>query len=686
VKALLWTLLLALAGQAPLPAQGLSSQKVWVFFRDKGPATREHIAEAKRIAEQRLSPRAIQRRLKVRTAATLVDETDLDVYPPYLQALRRMGLNIIVVSRWFNAASVIVQRKQVKAIRSLPFVIRVSRVRKLALPPPAPGVKELPRVSKPAAHVLDYGISLAQNELINVPALHDAGIFGEGVIVGMLDTGFSYKDHPAFSDLQVLGEHDFLFNDDSTADGPDDDPGQHNHGTQTLSIIAGHDPGNLIGPAFAAQFYLAKTEYLNREVRVEEDFWQAGIEWLEAQGADVVSSSLGYADGHDDPAEDHTWDELDGQTILVTRAAQMAVAKGVVVINAAGNEGNKAWQFVIAPADGADVIAVGAVNSSGKRVAFSSLGPTADGRIKPDVMAMGAAVTKVAMPPGQALYDSRSSGTSFSTPQVAGVAALILSAHPELTPLQVNEALRMTASQSDFPDNQMGYGIVNAEAAITYWGPAFSNRFRVEFLPGNAAIVHIGVLSSPRIDEGSATLYWRKAGDSEFAALPMRSEDATYLRSDSLYLADSRKTEIYFSVHVPGKGDFTYPHDAPANVFILEEDGDNSFPGETPPPNSFEIIGSYPNPFVLAAGNALRVQLLTSESSVVRARVYNVLGQEVARVLDHVQVPKGSSTFTWDGRSNRGTPVATGIYFYRLEFTTSLGNRFIREHKFAVIR
>jgi subtilisin family serine protease len=220
----------------------------------------------------------------------------------------------------------------------------------------------------------------------------------------------------------------------------------------------------MIGPAYAAAFILAKTENTASETPVEEDNWAAAAEWAEAMGADVISSSLGYL-VFDRPFTSYTFMDMNGQTAISTRAADLAASLGVVVVNSAGNEGfNPDHNTLGAPADGRAVIAVGAVDFAGRRASFSSVGPTPDGRVKPDVAAQGVAV-KVARSTSTTGYGG-SSGTSFSCPLTAGVAALVLQAHPFYGVEQVISVMRETASNAGSPDNLLGWGIVNALAAV----------------------------------------------------------------------------------------------------------------------------------------------------------------------------------------------------------------------------
>jgi hypothetical protein len=240
---------------------------------------------------------------------------------------------------------------------------------------------------------------------------------------------------------------------------PGDPPSQDDHGTFTLSTCGGLVDGELYGPAFEATFMAGKTEITEDEIPIEEDYYVEGLEWADSLGADVVSTSLGYFDWY-------TFEDLDGNTCVTTIGVDIAVSHGIVCCTAAGNERNSPWGHIIAPADADSVIAVGAVEEDSSLASFSSPGPTYDGRIKPEVCAMGVLV--YCADPGDIYGFTYASGTSLSTPLVGGAAALIVQAHPNWSPLMVREALMMTASQNYHPDNDFGWGIVDVLAAAQY--------------------------------------------------------------------------------------------------------------------------------------------------------------------------------------------------------------------------
>ncbi len=441
---------------------------MWVFFKDKG---RSEIMKSS-VPMNVVSQRSIQRRLKVRAANEVVDYTDLPVEQQYVDELAPYVQRVRQRSKWFNGASVVATKAQINEIASLPFVSSIELVWRARatreLEKEVPASDEPPSTPEGTNKIFDlnYGSSLNQNQQINVPAVHNTGNHAQGVLVGVFDNGFRLLTHQAFDTLRprIVATYDFVDhkisvvpNNTSTSFG--------SHGVNTLSTIAGYRDGQLIGPAFGASIILARTENDSSETPIEEDYWAAAIEWADSIGVDVTSTSLGY-NAYDPPYTSWTWQDMNGNTTLITRAADMAVARGIVVCNSAGNSGNSSVNTLGAPADGDSVIAVGAVDPSGTISGFSSCGPTTSvpPRIKPDVCAQGSSV-RVASATSTTGYGS-SSGTSFSCPLTAGVAALIVKARPNATPVQIANAMRSTASRASTPDNRYGWGIVNALAAI----------------------------------------------------------------------------------------------------------------------------------------------------------------------------------------------------------------------------
>ncbi len=440
---------------------------VWIYFTDKGQNTDAYFNNPLSV----VSEKSLKRRQKVLGVNNPLTIRDIPVNPAYLAEVKAKGLTIKWPSKWLNAVSGTINKSQIDKLETLPFVKKLDKVHKFKEGyQPETDMKEvqqtLSKITQPSGiNTYDYGDSYAQLQQINVPAVHDMGYTGQGVTVCVMDAGFSRLSHEAFSSLDIIAAWDFVNNDPNV--GNEADSGSGTHGTETLSTIGGYAPGHLIGPAFNASYILAKTENTDSETPLEEDNWIAAMEWADSIGVDVTSTSLSYLD-FDPPWQSYTWEDMDGNTAISTIGADYAAYLGIVVVNSAGNSGyDPSHNTLGAPADGDSVITAGAVGYSGARASFSSVGPTADGRVKPDIMALGSG-NIVASPYSDNSYTS-ASGTSFSCPLSAGVAALILCANPGLTPMQVRDAMRETASQSNNPDNLMGWGILNALDAVNYF-------------------------------------------------------------------------------------------------------------------------------------------------------------------------------------------------------------------------
>ncbi len=302
---------------------------------------------------------------------------------------------------------------------------------------------------------------------IGIPALHDSGYTGAGVLICVLDEGFNfYKINPILKPATFLRPRDFVLGTWNPTDTTLADGCPRSHGTMVTSVMAGNLPGTYIGGAPGATYLLGRTEDSCSETRVEMVYWGMGAEWADSAGADIISSSVGYnyfSDG------DLTIADLDGHTSTISRAAEIAASKGILVVNSAGNAGNDmGWRYVLVPADvnGDSLIAVGAVDASGTRASFSSIGPTADGRIKPDLVARGVDVWCAdAADTGMSELNS---GTSFACPLVAGLAACLMQARPAWAPTTIIRALRSTASRASAPDDFTGFGLPDGAAALRW--------------------------------------------------------------------------------------------------------------------------------------------------------------------------------------------------------------------------
>ncbi len=444
-----------------------SGEAVWVFLTDKIDASGHRVGWKNGPAEPS--------RLHL----------DLPLNTTYLQAVAATGAEARQYSRWFNAVSVTATPAQVQELRDLPFVAAVRPVQALHRAPDVDSPR--PQAAGRPAAAPDYGESFEQIAAVGVHLLHARDVLGQGVRVALIDAGFNWRDHLAFAELHVIAERDFLNDDDDVGDELDEpvtgnevENGQNLHGTEVLGVIGGYDPGRLIGVAPEVEYLLAKTEDARLDERgieqdsaTEEDRWIAALEWADSLGAQVVNSSVGYTTFDDGTG--YTYDDLDGATALTTRAAELAVARGIVVVASAGNEARQDWHYITVPGDGAGVVAVGAVHPVNSVLAsFSSRGPTADGRIKPDVVAPGQQIVTVngrgAGSPAEpfSLQEYRRlSGTSFSAPIVSGACALLLQLHPEWTPGEVADALRSTATDLGpaGPDTLFGWGLIDVAKA-----------------------------------------------------------------------------------------------------------------------------------------------------------------------------------------------------------------------------
>lgn len=417
--------------------------KYWLFFTDN-PSAKTAPLDAARAPTPRAEWR---RRLRGRTSAPQSLRLNADCR----RALIGQDIRLVVTSRWLNAVSAHLTLSQRTSAEALDCVRSVQPVASTHPMTPPPG--------SPLLHpAISYGPSERQLTMINAQLPLERDVNGRGVRVGFLDTEYGAFMHPVFDALRAEGRVIDTRNFTGRSQA-------NRHGRMVASVALGYAPGELVGPAHGAEVLGTTTEYVPFERNQEEDFFVAGLEWLEAQGADVVNVSLGYTT-FDEGESDYTPADLDGDTAVTTRAVDIAASLGVVVAVSAGNEACSApdncWYYISTPADADSAIAVAAVDPDSSRSPFSSFGPTADGRTKPGVAAPGRSV-RIAGANGSYRFGS---GTSFASPLVAGVAAQMLQVNPELNPIDIRRLLRESASQAQQPDNALGWGIIDADAAV----------------------------------------------------------------------------------------------------------------------------------------------------------------------------------------------------------------------------
>jgi serine protease AprX len=448
----------------PVAAQAQTGtvRKHLVYFRDKAgtPFTTSQ-------PEVFLSARAVQRRTRQGIA---VQPRDLPVTPAYVTQLKAVpGAAVWYTSRWFNAAVVSCDSATLRNLQALPFVRGAQTLNRSANPAepvirPRSSVEDpQPPQQRPQSDPV-YGIAYEQALMIGAVPMHNAGFRGEGMQIAVFDAGFPGVDQSGpFEALRNEGRlvdaYNFVERNPAVY-------GRNSHGTHCLSTMAANAPGTFVGTAPKATFRLYLTENIVGENPIEEVNWLLAAERADSAGVDVISSSLGY-NLFDVPYGNYSYADLNGRTAVSTRAATIAARVGMIVVSSAGNEGNTSWQRILAPADADSILAVGAVDALRNRIGFSSTGPSADGRIKPNLAAQGhqTAIVNVAGEP------TRGSGTSYSCPVLAGMVACFWQANPTLSAQQVISFLQRSGSQATSPDNLLGYGIPNFVTAYNLANP-----------------------------------------------------------------------------------------------------------------------------------------------------------------------------------------------------------------------
>ncbi len=587
-----------------------------------------------------LSDRARARRAKVDPVNFLVDERDYPVADSVLQVIESRGLSVKFASRWFKAVVVETNLSGLSKAVALPFVRTVDPVRTLTRHRDED--LDYPRPPVPRLQTIDfaYGFSEFQNRFIKAVRPHWLGYTGQGVRIAIFDTGFNTA-HRAFDSTDIVATYDFI-NDDIAVDDPEcpsaSSTDQTSHGTAVLSVIGGYDPDSLIGVAPGAEFALAKTEITcdGAEIKIEEYNWIAAAEWADPLGVDIINSSVGYTEFTDSGS--YTFDDLDGNTALITIAADIAASKNILVVSSAGNYRTRSWGHIGTPADGDSVLAVGAVNPDSTVASFSSPGPTSDNRTKPDITTLGVGVF-VASHLGGYKY---SNGTSFSSPLTAGGAALAMEREPALTAQELLDRIRQTGSRSDNPDNDFGYGLFDATRAanlfISFNLPRVL-QVRYDRPESFETAIQNWVGPTPSLS-GVNLPDWMDFFDNGDGTGTLEVNPG----------ADSPPSLIFgLAAAVTEFADTSY--------FELQVFGDvASTAGDSP-----EAVSAGPNPF----SESVRIFVGEAAGEVKSISIFNTSGEIVWEKVNNF-LPTADATYglqqPWDGRNLDGEAVAAGVY------------------------
>ncbi|MGB8318226.1 MAG: S8 family serine peptidase [Ignavibacteriaceae bacterium] len=643
-----------------LASVSYAQTKYFIYFKDKGINKNQTLSKSSVVyneAVSSLSERSIERRKKS-MGDNFITYEDLPVRKDYISGLNSLGVKIVWKLKWFNAVSAYLTDVQKDQVLKLSYVNKVIMVKTITYKRINNNISSTSIYKSSAINGFNYGPSYTQDELIKIPEVQAEGINGDGVIIGLLDSGFRWKTHESLEARKVIAEYDFVFDDSVTSNQPGDLPAQDTHGTNVFSIIGGFKQGEIIGPAFNSSYVLAKTEDERSESHIEEDNYARALIWMDSLGVDITSSSLGY-NQFDKPAENYTYADMNGKTAIVTKAAEMAFQRGILTMTSAGNEGNQKWHYIVAPADGFNTIAVGAVNNENIVAGFSSRGPTFDGRIKPDVVAQGVDVYH-ADPYDSAAYSS-GEGTSYAAPLASGTAALLLSAYPFLTNVQARDILLRTAGNFYSPNNDRGYGLVSATKAISF--PNLENISGEYFL-------HKIFLNHNKINPSSVVLNYTVEG-SGANQLNMNYDGKLKYNVSFPAFSNGVKVEFYFTFTDSSGKNFREP----ANVNYYFNYGDlivktlNDISTELPFIDDV-LDQNRPNPF----SGITKIRFNSAGNENAQIIIYNILGKKVKELFNSIS-QAGINTVYWDGTTSAGVQAASGIYIYTLNLNGKFYSR-----------
>lgn len=438
----------------------LEFKKYWVAFSDKN-GTPYQITQPQSF----LSPKAIERRNAYNIA---IETNDLPVNPAYKEAVSNTGATVLYASKWMNGVVIqVLDSATLLAVQALPFVQNTNPISKKAFRGGIKRTDQLVQMKKDNEEAdtdtIYYGTACHQIQMLNGHYLHAFGLKGDDMTVAILDAGFTnVNNNPVFAahfaNGQILGTKDFVDFDDNVYE-------HSNHGANVFSIMGGNLPGYYVGAAPNADFWLIRTEEGSSETRIEEYNWIAGAEFADSVGVDVINSSLGYS-VFDNSFMNYTYNDMDGQVATVTRGADIAASKGILVVSSAGNEGSKPWQHITAPADADSILTVGSVDSTRIYSAFSSRGPSSDGRVKPNIVAQGQQTAYVNI----AGDLEKGNGTSYSSPLMAGLATCLWQANRQYNNMNIISYIQQSANRYLTPNDSIGYGLPDFHLAMQLMG------------------------------------------------------------------------------------------------------------------------------------------------------------------------------------------------------------------------
>lgn len=636
----------------------------WIFLRERpAPA-----ADAPGAQQPALGARSLARR--ARLGIPLLPG-DFPVHAPWVRALEERGIRVQLHSRWLHAVVADVTSREREEVARLSFVRDVRPVARFRAPRDplpcarqpfamAPSWQEEPTIlGEPA----EYGGSFGQLAMLGIPDLHAAGHSGEGVLVAIFDSGF-HKDHPALAHLDLVAEHDFVDGDDQTQNWDGQNGSGDYHGTFTLTALAGYSPGALVGPAYRASFALARTEDIDLELRAEEQHYVAALEWADALGADLVSTSLGYRCFPDDGGFCYDPDSLDGRTAVTSVAVAAAAERGLLVVTSAGNEG-PGPATINTPADAERCLAVGALHPWGVPTDFSSRGPTADGRVKPDLCAQGSQVVCGRWFPGFTDIGT-AAGTSLAAPLIAGLATLLVAQLPDSSSaVDLVDMLREVGTRADYPANDYGYG--------TPWGPRAMALLTDREVPSVAIdslawslppaagvtvelrlrLVNRGTAPAP---EGELGLECEGSGvvcdGAPRAISPLSPGGTAWIGPWNLDLSDVSPGWIWTALTAELEfGDETFYRWLP---FRLDAPLD---------PARWVGIQSWPQPW--SGDRSLHLVVVRLRGGRVRVDLFDVAGRRVLRLADALDLQPGASLIEFP--ASAGAHLASGRYLLRVQ-------------------